>query len=361
MSAGGSENTASRRSIVPLVAGLTLTGVATLIVLGLIGSARGAQPEASAPSGPRETAQVERRDLEERERLPGTLGYGEEQTVSGRLSGTVTALAPEGSTVERGQPLAIVDRQRISLLYGTTPAWRDMAVGVADGEDVRQLEDNLAALGYDPGTVDAHFSAATREAVEDWQEDMGVTEDGSVGLGEVVFLPGPVRVGSHQVQVGAAVGGEPLMAVTGTERLVMLDVEADDRALFTVGASVAVELPGEATTTGTVRDVGRVGQSDPDDPEAEATFTVVVALDDPAAAGDLEEAPVSVEVTRETARGVLAVPVRALVALAEGGYAVEIVDGVSTRLVAVESGAFADGWVEVRGDSAEGDKGVVAS
>jgi hypothetical protein len=51
---------------------------------------------------------------------------------------------------------------------------------------------------------------------------------------------------------------------------------------------------------------------------------------------------------------VLAVPVTALVALSEGGYAVEVqgADG-TTRLIAVETGLFADGTVEVTGSGLE--------
>jgi multidrug efflux pump subunit AcrA (membrane-fusion protein) len=65
---------------------------------------------------------------------------------------------------------------------------------------------------------------------------------------------------------------------------------------------------------------------------------------------------VTVRVTTSAATGVVAVPVDALLALAEGGYAVERVAGDgTTTLVGVEVGAFADGWVEVTGDIAEGD------
>jgi multidrug efflux pump subunit AcrA (membrane-fusion protein) len=47
---------------------------------------------------------------------------------------------------------------------------------------------------------------------------------------------------------------------------------------------------------------------------------------------------------------VLAVPVAALLALAEGGYGVQVVDGTTTRTVAVKTGLFADGKVEITGD-----------
>ena len=55
-------------------------------------------------------------------------------------------------------------------------------------------------------------------------------------------------------------------------------------------------------------------------------------------------------------------PVNALVALLEGGYAVErVADGTST-LVGVELGIFQDGWVEVRADGLdEGDAVAVPS
>ena len=66
-------------------------------------------------------------------------------------------------------------------------------------------------------------------------------------------------------------------------------------------------------------------------------------------------------VSTPKATGVLVVPIRALVALAEGGYAVEKVSGATTQLVAVVPGAFGDGIVEITGDGiAEGDSVVVA-
>jgi len=54
---------------------------------------------------------------------------------------------------------------------------------------------------------------------------------------------------------------------------------------------------------------------------------------------------------------VLAVPVAALLALPEGGFGVEIVEGNTTRIVAVKTGMFAAGRVEVSGEGiAEGMK-----
>ena len=69
--------------------------------------------------------------------------------------------------------------------------------------------------------------------------------------------------------------------------------------------------------------------------------------------------PVDVLVSIVAATGVLTVPVEAVLALAEGGYAVEVRDGTSTHLVGVELGTFADGFVEITGDITEGVEVVV--
>jgi hypothetical protein len=47
--------------------------------------------------------------------------------------------------------------------------------------------------------------------------------------------------------------------------------------------------------------------------------------------------------------GVLAVPINALLTLAEGGDAVEVVEGGSRRLVGVQTGLFSSTMVEISG------------
>jgi hypothetical protein len=75
-----------------------------------------------------------------------------------------------------------------------------------------------------------------------------------------------------------------------------------------------------------------------------ATVAVVVVLDDPAAAAGLDQAPVDVQLVSVQAEDAIAVPVDALLALAEAGYAVERPDG---SLVGVQLTAVADGYVAV--------------
>ena len=75
---------------------------------------------------------------------------------------------------------------------------------------------------------------------------------------------------------------------------------------------------------------------------------------------EIDELDVVVKLVDEMATGVTAVPASALVAVGDGTYAVEVVDGVTTQFVAVVPGMFNDGLVEVAGIDA-GTEVVVAS
>jgi peptidoglycan hydrolase-like protein with peptidoglycan-binding domain len=313
------------------------------------------------------TAAVASRDLRAQEQVQGTLGYGEARAVTNQRQGTITWLPDEGAVVRRGQALYRVDGKPVQLLYGSLPAWRELSVGVDDGPDVRQLERNLVALGYDPNrviTVDDHFTGATRAAVERWQEVVGLDQTGTVGPGDAVWQPGAVRVGELKAAVGdAARPGSPVLEVTSTARQVTIDLDASRQPYVHAGDPVDIELPGGRTTTGRVASVGKVATAAGDgDPASDAspTVEVIVSLDKPKATGSLDQAPVDAFITTEVRKDVLAVPVNALLALAEGGYAVEVERDGRRELVGVTLGLFADGMVEVEGGGLRaGDRVVV--
>jgi multidrug efflux pump subunit AcrA (membrane-fusion protein) len=87
-----------------------------------------------------------------------------------------------------------------------------------------------------------------------------------------------------------------------------------------------------------------------------------VKLTDPGAAGTLDQAPVTVNITTGDAPNVLAVPVTALLAQSSGGYVVEVVGvGGTRRYVPVRTGLFDDasGLVQVSGALTPGQRVVV--
>jgi hypothetical protein len=166
-------------------------------------------------------------------------------------------------------------------------------------------------------------------------------------------------MGAHALERGSSlVAGSQVATTTSLQRLVTMELGASDQDLVERGDRVAIELPSGERVDGRVRAVATVAEADPEDPDAEPTVEVEIALLG-AVETELDEAPVDVDVETGRAEGVLAVPVQALLALAEGGYALETEGG---DLIGVETGAFADGFVEVAGQGlAEGLEVVVAS
>lgn len=350
----------SRRSTLA-VGGAGLVVVLALGAWAVAGrSERTAAADSPASKAPAATATVARKDLAETKNVAGTLGYGAAHDVSLNRMGTVTGLPPVGTIVEQGGSLLEVDGLPVPLLLGDRPMWRTLQEGVSDGPDVAQLEANLIDLGYGTagnlGPNDV-WSQATTAAVERWQKASGLPETGVVAPGDLAYEPAPVRVSAHAGRVGGQAGG-PVLKVTGPTKVVEVALDADLQALVVAGQPVRVELPDGAVTPGTITSVGSVATAGQQGQEP--TVAVAITLDDQGAGDGLDQAPVSVRLTTSKADGVLAVPVSALLALAEGGYAVEEVTGAgTTRLVAVRPGAFAGGWVAVTGDLAEGDQVVV--
>jgi len=290
-----------------------------------------------------------------------------------RMDGTYTWLPAPGATVSQGQALYAVDGRPVVLLDGAQPAWRDLAPGVS-GDDVRQLEQDLVDLGFASAAnlaVDGSFTGADAAAVDRWQASLGVARTGVVRLGEAVFAAGPLRVAAVRAALGGQTQpGTAILDLTSTHHVVSAQLPAKEQQLVRQGDQVSVLMPdGHTTVGGTERDVSRAatapsqagqgqgGQGQGGPPQQAATFTVTITLADEAAAGTLDEAPVFVSITTASRRGVLAVPVTALLAQPNGDYAVAVRSDGSRHLVVVQPGLYGDsGVVEVSGHGlAEGD------
>ncbi|TDD63870.1 efflux RND transporter periplasmic adaptor subunit [Jiangella aurantiaca] len=321
---------------------------------------------ADAATGPAATAEVVRDAIAATETWSGTLGHGDALGIPA-AQGTLTRVAAADTEVTRGTELFRLDERPVTVLLGVIPMYRDLGPG-DEGIDVEQLEANLAALGYTGFTADDEYTDNTAEAVEEWQEDIGAGETGTVARSDVVFLPEGGRVGTVYGDVGSPVTpGSPVLDITGTDQVATLEVDVADRDLLAVGTAVTVVLPGGAETAGTVTaatvvesppaDGGGGASGEDEAPSAEdAVVEVEVTLAEPVDPA-LVGSPVDVVRPVDERADVLVVPVTALLAMSGGGYGLEVVaaDG-TTSVVPVELGLFADGRVEVTGDGiAEGD------
>lgn len=315
-------------------------------------------------------ATIERRDLVNRERVDGTLGYAPlTATLTANRAGSLTALAAEGTVVRRGGSLFAVDGEPVLLMIGATPSYRDLVEGMR-GTDVRVLKANLVALHlatwHALGDND-RFTSATSDAVRRLQGERGLEVTGVITQGDVVVLPTAVRVGAHKVEVGAtSAAGMELSSITTDRRVVTVKLAAARQALVHVGNAVEVELPDGPTTRGTVTAISSLAKTvtgSGNDSTTSTTVDMTVSLERPRETGTIDQSPVKVAITTAESKGVLAVPVSALLALAGGGYGVQVVGSdKTTRLVGVTTGLFSDGdnLVEVSGDIRVGDTVVVS-
>jgi hypothetical protein len=156
-------------------------------------------------------------------------------------------------------------------------------------------------------------------------------------------------VAELEKELGADAVGE-LLAYTSTTRVVSIDLPVARQHLVREGLTVTVTLPTGATAPGTVTTIASVASPGEEGSSAGPTVGVTVTVTDQRELGNVDGAPVSLVLVVDEHKDVLTVPIGALVALAEGGYGVQVIDGSTTRYVAVKPGMFGGGRVEVSGE-----------
>lgn len=300
-----------------------------------------------------ETAEVSRGDLTSEEDFSGSIGFGDEWRLPLQLDGIITASSPPGAVVPFGSSLVTVDNQPVFLAEGGMPMYRELRLESTrlEGYDVVQLQQFLTSLGFDDDgamSVDGVFGTTTRNAVRDWQDSRGVDDTGVVTTRDLVFSPTALRIASD-LRVGTSFES---LEVTAPDATVTVDASSDDRGWLPEGTVVTVELADGSTVSGTVTEQFAVSTDN-----GSTAYRSTITIDDEMGT---DASKVRVVVATTVADDVLIVPVAALLAPAEGGYAVEVVDGSSTRLVRVDVGAILDGRAEITGDVAGGDTVVVA-
>jgi hypothetical protein len=284
---------------------------------------------------------------------------------------TFTELPRLGAVIERGKSVYRLNEQPVPLFYGPVPLYRALYLGVSPGPDVAELNRNLIALGFEHGVASDSFTGATATAVEAWQESLGETANGVVALGDIVVEPGPLEVASVSAALGAqANGGMAVLTATSKTPVVTIDLDAAQQSQVKVGDPVTITLPNNENTPGVVSSVGTVAVNPPSNSQGSGsgsgpTITVIVTPTRLSGIGHYDQAPVNVSITNATVTNVLTVPVDALLALENGGYAIEEIspDGVH-HLVGVTLGLFDDaaGRVQVSGSGlAVGQRVVVPS
>ena len=131
-------------------------------------AARTAPPEPSAITVP-----VEKRVLSAEVVVRGTVRYGAPQNVilpvsaAKKSAGLVTTPPVKNTELKEGDIALTTSGRPVFVLQGQQPAHRDIGPE-ATGDDVRQLEQALARLGFNPGAADGVFDGNTGAAVAAW-------------------------------------------------------------------------------------------------------------------------------------------------------------------------------------------------
>jgi len=358
-----------RRRAASIVAVLVVVAV----VVGVVLATRSSPTTRASTVAVNGAATVQRRDLVETDTEPGTIGYANPQTVYDELGGTLTWLPSVGQLIKPGQRLFEVDGQPVILMDGTTPAYRDLTAGDADGQDILELNRSLVALGFNPDgiVIDDAWQPATSAGVRAFQASLGETATGSLPLGQVVFLPGDQIVGAVDVNLGSSSGGgggagpsssasgaggsaTPTLQTTSANLIVTVDLPASSQREARVGEQVSVEMQAGNVVDGVITAVSSVAASSPGSANgspsssSQATIPVTIKLKGHISGAGLDQSAVSVSFAQAVANSVLSVPVTALLATAGGGFVVQ--EAVAPhRLIAVTTGLFAAGYVQISG------------
>jgi hypothetical protein len=174
--------------------------------------------------------------------------------------------------------------------------------------------------------------------------------------------------------VGASSGGASspaenvALVTTSADMVVKVQLDASSQTEAVVGERVYVTLPSNSVAKGVITQVGRVAQTSSQSSGGgsssgnggnstsgpgsapSATIPVTISLRHARRLGPLDQAPVTVAFALTTTRNALSIPVSALLAIAGGGYAVDVVHSTGTvSRVPVTPGSFAGGFVQISG------------
>lgn len=261
-----------------------------------------------------EWVSVIRQDVIETREVQAAVGNGSGITLPIEAEGLVTWAPPIGSTLSSGDVIVEVAKRPVVLVVGDTPLYRPLRlVGQQKGPDVEQLQAHLLDRGFDDNgrlVVDGVFGLSTHRAIIAWQKSVGHPATGVVDSSQLVFLTSEVLLQTELV-VGQYFES---VEVTGTGTILSVEGSTVIRDFFAVGATVDVggqpEISGLVTRSARLSNDGAVRQ----------LIEISIADVSPTDLG--QSVSVIGSVTRAT--DVLTIPVRALLAMEDGRWQVEV-------------------------------------
>lgn len=242
--------TRSTRRLVPSarLAVVCLALLATSALGFWAGRATLAAPEINTPASAPPVYSVGDGTLSRRLSFVASAEWERRLAGRGGTQGVVTqVLVDGGAPVPEGARLFDVNERPVFVARGRIPLYADLDTG-SSGQVVAQLQSFLGRRGFYGSTPSGSFDSTTRAAVIAWQREAGVTADGRVRKGDLIFVPGPLParvVVDPDVRVGTEVSTNGV-AVQYLSTAPKFDVELAEtqRDLVPLDAKVRVKADG---------------------------------------------------------------------------------------------------------------------
>jgi peptidoglycan hydrolase-like protein with peptidoglycan-binding domain len=274
--------------------------------------------------------------------IPVAASWIVERTLYAGRDGILTSvLVDGGNEVSEGSVIVTIDLQPTVIARGSVPMFRTLRFGML-GPDVAQLQGLLGSLGLYEGEPNGNFDAATEAAVKAWQQSIGISGDGSVALGSMLFvetLPAIIKV---LPAVGQRVGaGSDFVELFAQRPEFEASVGVAQRAELTSGDAVSIEAPNGRVWTGVLESFMPAG-------EGRITVRIGGGLcgADCASLAIDETASMTGSVVLVPATSGPVVPTSAIVVQPSGNLGVTLADGTIRQVRIV---AEADGFAVVDG------------
>jgi peptidoglycan hydrolase-like protein with peptidoglycan-binding domain len=161
-----------------VLAAISLAAAGAWVAGSRIESPADAAARTEAPTPSPILVPVEKRVLGSNIVTRGTARFGLPQPISVAPSilkaqlGLITTLPIRNTQFSEGSVLLTSSGRPVFVFQGKLPAYRDLTPGIR-GEDVRQLEQALKRLGFDPGQIDGVYDQNTGAAVNKWYQSKG--------------------------------------------------------------------------------------------------------------------------------------------------------------------------------------------
>ena len=231
---------------------------------------------------------------------------------------TITDLPNLGAVIEPGDVLYETDSTPVFAALGEVASWRALD-STTSGPDVAQLQDFLsqggwASDGFDESGV---WSTALTTAVQAWQNDTGQAVTGTVALGDLWFIPGPIRITEVEATEGVVVvDGDPVLSYTSQVRAIEANVAELPEGLLVAG-ELSVRLPGAGQVPATLRTAAG----------SDTGFDLVIDAEVTDEVPDVDGIEATVSWTTNEIVDALTVPPEALRRTESGEYVVDILVG----------------------------------